>query len=522
MVKLSFSASAFMLASFAATAVQAKQVILYQNDFEAPKASLSPDPANQLLATPGNDVNTNYGAQGGPNHVKTTHGDGHFGQQNSVETLVVHSTYKSQYPYSDPDGRAGDYSIGMLADYPAAATSDFLWLDFTAPSGQDYFNVQVDISAISASGGMGPNTKVPVIYDLILIDMASGQEVVLETKRITGTTAPNDYTFAWTRGLASFNKGDRTDLRIKFDAIQPSYSAIDNLLIYTDEVEVTTVTPPDTPIAASTAKMSGDPHVQGWGGRKFDFHGGCDLVLLSHPEFANGLGLHVHVRTKIQTWWSYIETAVVQIGDQMIEMSGGSNEDGGPNVWVNGVAGARAIIEDPNLKALEEVLEAQLEGFHITYRKLDAKQHRIRIDFNRAGDAISLQTYKDWVAVSVKANKKENFKGTMGLMGRFPNGDLVARDGVSVMADTDAFGKEWQVLASEPMLFHSIGNVPASMECAMPSEKATEEQRKRRLGESSISTKDAEQACARVSPYDRDQCIFDVLATNDMDMAGAY
>jgi hypothetical protein len=52
------------------------------------------------------------------------------------------------------------------------------------------------------------------------------------------------------------------------------------------------------------------------------FHGGCDLVLLSNPGFGNGLGLHIHTRTKVESWWSYIEQAVVQIGDQMIELSG--------------------------------------------------------------------------------------------------------------------------------------------------------------------------------------------------------
>ena len=33
-------------------------------------------------------------------------------------------------------------------------------------------------------------------------------------------------------------------------------------------------------------------------GKEFDFHGGCDLVLLQNPSFSNGLGLNVHVRTR--------------------------------------------------------------------------------------------------------------------------------------------------------------------------------------------------------------------------------
>jgi hypothetical protein len=98
-------------------------------------------------------------------------------------------------------------------------------------------------------------------------------------------------------------------------------------------------------------------------------------------------------------------------------------------------------------------------GFRVHYRKISDKQHLFRIDLNDFGDAISLQTYKDWVAVNVKASKPENFVGTKGLVGSYPSGDLVARDGVTVMTDTDAFGKEWQVLADEAMLFHEDGEV---------------------------------------------------------------
>lgn len=59
------------------------------------------------------------------------------------------------------------------------------------------------------------------------------------------------------------------------------------------------------------------------------FHGRCDLVLFNNPDFGNGLGLRVHTRTKIETSSSYIEQVVVQIGDQMLQLNGASNPDGG-------------------------------------------------------------------------------------------------------------------------------------------------------------------------------------------------
>ena len=45
----------------------------------------------------------------------------------------------------------------------------------------------------------------------------------------------------------------------------------------------------------------GDPHFQtfpsdGGAGQKFDFHGQCDLVFADSPNFANGLGMAVHIR----------------------------------------------------------------------------------------------------------------------------------------------------------------------------------------------------------------------------------
>ena len=51
---------------------------------------------------------------------------------------------------------------------------------------------------------------------------------------------------------------------------------------------------------------------------------------------------------------------------------------------------------------------------------------------------------------------------------------------------------------------------------------ATAKTAARRLGEAFISEEDADNACARVAPEDKDACIFDVMATNDKDVAGSY
>jgi hypothetical protein len=41
-------------------------------------------------------------------------------------------------------------------------------------------------------------------------------------------------------------------------------------------------------------------------------------VLVDSPNFDDGKGLKIHIRTKIVTWWSYIDTAVVKVGDDTV------------------------------------------------------------------------------------------------------------------------------------------------------------------------------------------------------------
>ncbi|CAB9520583.1 expressed unknown protein [Seminavis robusta] len=88
--------------------------------------------------------------------------------------------------------------------------------------------------------------------------------------------------------------------------------------------------------------------------------------------------------------------------------------------------------------------------------------------------------------------------------------------------DPNAFGKEWQVQSTEPMLFHNINGAQHPETCEMPDEDERAATKKRRLGASAVTREDAEIACARVGEESYERCIFDVLATNDVGFAGAY
>ena len=93
------------------------------------------------------------------------------------------------------------------------------------------------------------------------------------------------------------------------------------------------------------------------------------------------------------------------------------------------------------------------------------------------------------------------------------------------MEDSNQFGLEWQCLPSDPQLFSSrdgdewMGDNSSTRKCAIPVAKSS----RRRLGEAALTEQDAVEGCAGVMGFvDGTACIFDVLASNDKDMAGSY
>lgn len=253
---------------------------------------------------------------------------------------------------------------------------------------------------------------------------------------------------------------------------------------------------------ATDGGASGDPHITDWSGKSYDYHGGCDLILLQNKNFASGMGMTIYIRTKVNTWWSSIDTAVIQIGDDTLEVQGGE----GAHVWVN---------RDWKLEL--QTGDAVLGDFPVHFNRVNDHHTSTRIDLGH-GDAISIETFKGFVRVNVHGKSHKAFTGSTGLMGSYPNGDHVGRDGATVFEDNNEFGQEWMVLAHEPKLFHSESAVQGG-KCVMPDQS---KRQKRRLGETSIGEGQAALACARVSQKDRDACIFDVMATQDTDMAESY
>jgi len=262
-------------------------------------------------------------------------------------------------------------------------------------------------------------------------------------------------------------------------------------------------------IVSENVGSQGDPHFKTWRNEHFEYHGQCDLVLAKDPNFADGLGLDVQIRTKLVRFWSYIKSAAIRIGNDVLELEGNGDDSTDLRYWIN--------------------LEFQgpldtIGGFPVTFQSHhDSNKKTILIDLSsKYPDVIiELQVWKEFVKVDFKKASYEAFGNAVGMLGDFKTGKTLARDGVTEIEDFHKLGEEWQVLPTDLMLFHETESPQFPKKCIEPEDPRGE--RRRRLDESSVSIEDAEKACAALTDeLDRKDCIYDILATQDMDMAGAY
>jgi hypothetical protein len=82
----------------------------------------------------------------------------------------------------------------------------------------------------------------------------------------------------------------------------------------------TTTTGPTTTGTTKAGGGGGDSHFKRWNMAHTSFHGECDLVMVSSSQFHNSAGLDLHVRTTIEDYFSYIEEAVLRVGNDVLEV----------------------------------------------------------------------------------------------------------------------------------------------------------------------------------------------------------
>jgi hypothetical protein len=233
------------------------------------------------------------------------------------------------------------------------------------------------------------------------------------------------------------------------------------------------------------------------------------MVLTRDDNFADGLGLEIQIRTKLVRFWSYIKSVAIRIGEDILEVQG----NGDPNeiesqYWFN-------FDYQGEVKTIG--------GFPVTARTPGKEKNIYEIDLSSKypGVKIMIDYYKEFVRVDIHNGNEEAFGNTVGLLGDFKSGNTLARDGATVLDDFSTFGNEWQVLPSDNMLFHDIEQPQFPKKCLEPENPRGD--RRRRLGESTVSEAEAEKACASIADaLDRKDCIYDILATQDLGMVGAY
>jgi len=240
----------------------------------------------------------------------------------------------------------------------------------------------------------------------------------------------------------------------------------------------------------------GDPHFYTFRNQHYDFHGHCDLVLLEASHFAQGKGLSVHIRSSAyKKIFSYISDAAIRIGDDILEVGGGGK------YFFNG-------------KPVSSLASETIGGYKMEHTRTKKGRAVYKI-FLDGKEEIDIREYKNWITVYVLHPSDQDFAGTVGLMGSYETGSWMSRDGSHSHQDVNEFGLDWQVRESDGLLFQTPS--PHPDKCDLPI--LTSPVRKRRLAESSISREAAADACADWSPKAMEDCIMDVLISEDLGMA---
>lgn len=213
------------------------------------------------------------------------------------------------------------------------------------------------------------------------------------------------------------------------------------------------------------------------------------------------MALTIDIRTTVRYDYSYIESAVVVIGNSTFEV----NSFGA--YALDGVS----MADLPN----------SISGFPIrhsvpAYDKNSGNNHVFTIEVD-GQEAIVLTTYKDLVSIKVEHPDKTRFSESVGMMGDFSTGALLGKDGVTVIRDPNMLAKEWQVKDDEPMHFASARAPQYPQECTLPDPTKTT---KRRLGENMVSLDAAQAACAGWTE-NKEGCVHDVMSLGDLDAAAS-
>lgn len=204
-----------MLASLLCAHTAGATEVLYANDFETPNVPIAVNCGNSLDSR---TIDQLFGTA-----------DFKYAQVNTVEGVSLQDPAGL---YKNPAGTGGKYAIGMLSAYQ----DDKLGLTFDAGK-RAFVNVAFDLSSIDVQGCGGPFGVDKPVMRVSLVDspgnVFSWSGTVLSQAELTGVAAPDAWTFAWSRIVASLDASGSTDghITVVFDLLKSGYGSFDNLSI---------------------------------------------------------------------------------------------------------------------------------------------------------------------------------------------------------------------------------------------------------------------------------------------------
>jgi len=243
-------------------------------------------------------------------------------------------------------------------------------------------------------------------------------------------------------------------------------------------------------IAPRPRRVGGDPHYTTWSGTSFSYHGQCDIVLAKSDRAAPGAGIHVHVRTQIRDSYSFVKAVAVRVNSFTFEM------EGKDKFHING----EPLDRPPSNLNFGAFKLTRVRNAPWCKKKCsNAVIYRISLD---ADDYVEVVYWAEVLHVEFNGKIFEDSTGLLGSKG------FVDRKG-NLITKVNDFGQEWQVKDSDPKIF----TMQEKKEYCVVPKVAIDP-----LRESKYS-RDAKRACSHVSGDLHDMCIFDVIATGNVDIA---
>lgn len=227
--------------------------------------------------------------------------------------------------------------------------------------------------------------------------------------------------------------------------------------------------------------------------------------MVHSDQFHNGAGFDLHARTKIQDYFSYIETAALKVGDNVLEFYR-------DHFFLNGIKLTPADLPmtfggDFKYTISNAPVEHGKNAFYYQYYNVDLHED----------SSMVFRFYKKFLTIDIRGNS-EDFNDAVGLLGEHETGDMISRDG-ALMSNFDEYGFEWQVDPTDPVLFKDVRSPQLPYEkCRMPTANRPA---RRQLRASPLSAA-ATEACAHTSGKALDLCIEDVIITGDLGLAALW